>query len=135
MTHVTCRLTAKNRDQPRDHTLGNRLWVTFYLILRIAMQPKTRCCVCQSKSRQLLHDCRPTRSCIWKCLQYDVKGHRGSFKTILFDRPCITSYELCVLFNVTVCKVNAECQSDIRLVPFIMIWLILGLRISYSKLT
>jgi len=29
MTHVTCRLTAKNRDQPRNPTLGNRAWATF----------------------------------------------------------------------------------------------------------
>jgi len=33
MTHVTCRLTAKNRDQLRDpigfHTLGNRVWAAF----------------------------------------------------------------------------------------------------------
>jgi len=29
MTHVTCRLTAKNRDQLRNPTLGNRLWATF----------------------------------------------------------------------------------------------------------
>jgi len=29
MTHVTCRLTAKSRDQPRNPTLGNRLWATF----------------------------------------------------------------------------------------------------------
>ena len=28
MTHVTCRLTAKNRDQLRNPTLGNRLWAT-----------------------------------------------------------------------------------------------------------
>jgi len=27
MTHVTCRLTAKNRDQLRNPTLGNRVWV------------------------------------------------------------------------------------------------------------
>jgi len=26
MTHVTCRLTAKNRDQLRNPTLGNRVW-------------------------------------------------------------------------------------------------------------
>ena len=26
MTHIACRLTAKNRDQP---TLANRLWATF----------------------------------------------------------------------------------------------------------
>jgi len=29
MTHVTCRLTAKNRDQLRNRTLGNRVWATF----------------------------------------------------------------------------------------------------------
>ena len=29
MIHVTCRLTAKNRDQLRNPTLGNRIWATF----------------------------------------------------------------------------------------------------------
>ena len=29
MTHVTCRLTAKNREQLRNPTLGNRVWATF----------------------------------------------------------------------------------------------------------
>ena len=30
MTHVTCRLTAKNRDQLQNHpTLSNRVWATF----------------------------------------------------------------------------------------------------------
>jgi len=29
MTYVTCRLTAKNRDQLRNPTLGNRVWATF----------------------------------------------------------------------------------------------------------
>jgi len=29
MTHVTCTLTAKNRDQLRNPTLGNRAWATF----------------------------------------------------------------------------------------------------------
>ena len=29
MTHVTCRLTAKNRDQLRDPTLCNRVWAIF----------------------------------------------------------------------------------------------------------
>ena len=28
MTHVTCMLTAKNQDQLRNHTLGNRVWAT-----------------------------------------------------------------------------------------------------------
>ena len=29
MTHITCKLTAKNRDQLRNRTLGNRVWATF----------------------------------------------------------------------------------------------------------
>jgi len=29
MTHVTCRLTAKNRDHLRNPTLDNRVWDTF----------------------------------------------------------------------------------------------------------
>jgi len=29
MTHITCRLTARNRDQLLNPTLGNRLWATF----------------------------------------------------------------------------------------------------------
>ena len=30
MTHITCMLTAKNRDQLRNPTLGNRVWATFF---------------------------------------------------------------------------------------------------------
>jgi len=33
MTYVTCRLTAKNRDQLRNPTLGNRVWATFTFLL------------------------------------------------------------------------------------------------------
>ena len=29
MTHLTCRLTAKNRDQLLNPTLGNRVWAAF----------------------------------------------------------------------------------------------------------
>jgi len=29
ITHITCRLTAKNQDQLRNPTLGNRVWATF----------------------------------------------------------------------------------------------------------
>jgi len=29
MTHVTCRLTAKNWDQLWNPTLGNRVWAAF----------------------------------------------------------------------------------------------------------
>ena len=33
---VTCRLTAKNRDQLRNHMLGNRVWATFTFNVDIA---------------------------------------------------------------------------------------------------
>ena len=34
MTHVTCRLTVKNRDQLQNPTLGNRVWITCYFYLK-----------------------------------------------------------------------------------------------------
>jgi len=37
MTHVTCRLAAKNRDQLWNRTLCNRVWVTFTFL--ISLQP------------------------------------------------------------------------------------------------
>ena len=33
MTHVTYGLTAKNRDQLRNPTLGSRVWATFTLFI------------------------------------------------------------------------------------------------------
>ena len=30
MTHITCRLTAKNRGQLRNPTLGDRVWASFH---------------------------------------------------------------------------------------------------------
>jgi len=37
MTHVTCRLTAKNRDQLRNPTLGNRVWASFTFTFFVSM--------------------------------------------------------------------------------------------------
>ena len=37
MTHVTCRLTAKYRDQLRDPTLGNRVWATFTFLHTVGL--------------------------------------------------------------------------------------------------
>jgi len=33
MTHVTYKLTAKNRDQLQNPTLGNRVWATFTFLV------------------------------------------------------------------------------------------------------
>jgi len=40
MTHVTCRLTAKNQDQLWNSTLGNRVWATFTFLLSSEEQQK-----------------------------------------------------------------------------------------------
>jgi len=40
LTHVTCRLTAKNLDQLRNPTLGIRVWAafTFRLLMIVCLQ-------------------------------------------------------------------------------------------------
>jgi len=45
MIHVTCRLTAKNRDQLRNPTLDNRVRATFTLpdLENFAMASGSRC--------------------------------------------------------------------------------------------
>jgi len=42
MTHVTWRLTAKNRDQLRNPTLGDRVWATFTFSQVHAVRPTSR---------------------------------------------------------------------------------------------
>jgi len=47
MTHVACRLAAKNRDQLRNPTLGNRVWATFtFLPLQQRVSMYCVCVVC-----------------------------------------------------------------------------------------
>ena len=43
MTHVTCRLTAKNRDQLRNPTLGSRVWATFFTFIHILLVSYLQC--------------------------------------------------------------------------------------------
>jgi len=41
MTHITCRLTTKNRDQLRNPTLCNRVWaIAFLLTAAVYWKPK-----------------------------------------------------------------------------------------------
>jgi len=41
MTHITCRLTAKNRDQLRNPMLGNRVWAIFTFFM---LNTSIACC-------------------------------------------------------------------------------------------
>ena len=81
MTHVTCRLTAKNRDQLRNPTLGNRVrsTVTSFTLVRSVMRPaipqtrpdalcfrvvrpSVRVCVSVGARAQVLSDALPSTS-------------------------------------------------------------------------
>ena len=82
MTYVTCRLTAKNRDQLRNPTLGNRVWATFSFFTGAQQQCRRstalsskceHCCVlicdrqrmeetCLSAGNTALHDCAESGS-------------------------------------------------------------------------
>jgi len=42
MTHVTCRLATKNRDQLRNPTLGNRVWATFTFLVGFGLSSPFR---------------------------------------------------------------------------------------------
>ena len=48
MTHVTCRLTAKNRDLLRNPTLGSQVWATFtFLCMYVQLTLPTAFCLTQ----------------------------------------------------------------------------------------
>jgi len=50
MIHVTCRLTVKNRNQPWNPTLGNRVWATYTFTFTTSHQCYGSCTGCQSVS-------------------------------------------------------------------------------------
>ena len=59
MTHITCRLTAKNRDQLRNRTLGSRVGATFTFLSLSRVRP------CRRRARRTagrcdVRRCRPT---------------------------------------------------------------------------
>ena len=60
MTHVTCRLTAKNRDQLQNHpTLSNRVWATFTFF---TCSYSALCDVERAVKRVYVHAC--VRACV-----------------------------------------------------------------------
>ena len=67
MTHIICRLTAKNWNQLRNPTLGrpNRVWaiITFYVIV-----DKSMCFIVIRLIATLLYDYYTVSACI-KCLK------------------------------------------------------------------
>jgi len=46
MTRVACKLTAKNRDQLRNPTLGSRVWAFFLVAHRTSLLDRKEVDVC-----------------------------------------------------------------------------------------
>jgi len=68
--YVTCRLTAKNRDQLLNPTLGNRVWATFtflfYCPVVVCQLLGLRHCVCAGVDGALLQ-CGSGRDLVPRC--------------------------------------------------------------------
>jgi len=78
MTHVTCRLTTKNRDQLRNPTLGNRVWATFTFAFS------------STTVRPALGDVAAT--CTWVLLRTCCRRRRGGgSKARRYARTCYSS--------------------------------------------
>ena len=78
MTHVTCRLTAQNRDQPRKPTLGNRVRASF---LRGGIAPIAPC---GSATGRAALTC-----CSWVSCAYCRRPRTSNSPTTL--RPTVTT--------------------------------------------
>jgi len=75
MTHVTCRLTGKNRDQLGNPTLGNRVWATFFNLCSASyascLRDVARTCY------RVLH-CGAVAAERRRLLLIDISGPRGA---------------------------------------------------------
>jgi len=65
MTHITCRLTAKNRDQLRNATLGNRVWASFFTYVEKG--------VVRGKRIRSVSRLAAKRATIWHCRRLSLR--------------------------------------------------------------
>ena len=112
MTHVTCRLTAKNRDRLRNPTLGNRIWAPFRMTMP-TMNENTYCV-------PLIHF-RPTALCKSvvtdgiKSLQWDDTAAASNLPSSeLFSLVSSTTTTIfCKLFTSS-CSISTSSFSRCR---------------------
>jgi len=100
MTHVTCMLTAKNRDQLRNPTLGNRVWATFFALLLIG-----------ANNTQIIF--------ITRALWRKVNGFARRNVVHLIDKFTVTFWrylhiESCVAFSCSVCTISTTMTPLLR---------------------
>ena len=117
ITHVTCRLTAKNRDQLHNCTLGNRVWASFTFIFYSgppAHRPQTSPSkyplpVGESQPPSIARLVGPTRTslspnprfttglAVWGSLHTQTQTHRPRYLRKKTAASTLDSY--CVLYN------------------------------------
>ena len=105
MTHVTCRLTAKNRDQLRNPSLGNRVWATFLVEFNSFTYLNCRACFQSLHARcSLLPPSRMFQSCVFVVAECRSAQHvtassvarrRCRYPVIRVRRACGIAAVLC----------------------------------------
>jgi len=100
MTHVTCSLSAKNRDQVRNPTLGNRVWATFFIATQMIVLGNFRSIVSR-KVETTARSCCGWNLNHFSCLTEHETKH-PSHK--LWLRPCYSSTFRYFAVTVSCCK-------------------------------
>jgi len=111
MTHVTCRLTAKNRDQRRNPTLGNRVWATFTFLLFIWCQFEKReldvqpfgVTVCEETDRVVVACCTPMFRSSNKLIIFNAANFAHVHTVALADSYDVPRCAIAVGRNFAVC--------------------------------
>jgi len=77
MTQVTCRLTAKYRDQLRNPTLGNRVWATFTIFSNVVVPEKAAAirAIVSAVSSEAGSDSRKSVMPVFHSISYFVAFH------------------------------------------------------------
>ena len=111
MTHMTCRLTAKNRDQLQNPTLGNRVWATFFIPISVIFYFLTTLYACVSLWRILVFF--SWRSC-WRKTRSSVRQLSSYCQTATSPLRCHSTLSVNTpqTFHSTASTINS---SEIRL--------------------
>ena len=107
-SHVTCRLTAKNRDQLRNPTLGNRVWATstfFYQFIPFGLEVNN---FSRVVTQQCERDCTDRwsscRASAWTTFRQTGSGFSSSFGATC-RRMILSRTDSCLV---------ACCRRDLR---------------------
>jgi len=109
MTHVTCRLTVKNRDQLQKPTLGNRVWATFLHFLHFDEHQSTwhRNTSEASEWLSLLNDGPACSSCCSASASTDVmSGSR--YRSSHFRASPLNKSSLVITFTWAICHTDTD---------------------------